>query len=309
MSAQPPRNPTTKAAIDIFAGFCSGITVTIVGHPFETLKVRLQTQPTGAGQIYSGLFDCIKKTLEWEGPSGFYRGVTAPLAGQLFFRSALFFSYGEVSRQLSANGTRKLNSWQYAAAGSFAWSVASLIECPLQLSSSQMQVDVIRQKTIPGYVPRYRGVFDFLKTTIAQNGITGIYQGYTPHLARNAIGGFFHFGIFEELRNRLAARRGATQVTFGENMAAGGIAGFFFWLVTYPIDVTKSAIQADNTKVLERKYSGTIDAVRKLYGEGGLKRFTRGFSACALRALPANAVLLTTATMVRDYGYRWAASS
>ncbi len=29
---------------DIVAGTCGGISVTLVGHPFDTLKVRLQTQ-------------------------------------------------------------------------------------------------------------------------------------------------------------------------------------------------------------------------------------------------------------------------
>ena len=35
-----------QLAKDVFAGTCGGISVTLVGHPFDTLKVRLQTQPT-----------------------------------------------------------------------------------------------------------------------------------------------------------------------------------------------------------------------------------------------------------------------
>lgn len=30
---------------DVFAGTMGGISVTMVGHPFDTIKVRLQTQP------------------------------------------------------------------------------------------------------------------------------------------------------------------------------------------------------------------------------------------------------------------------
>ena len=30
--------------VDLLGGFAAGINVTIVGHPFETIKVRLQTQ-------------------------------------------------------------------------------------------------------------------------------------------------------------------------------------------------------------------------------------------------------------------------
>lgn len=34
-----------QVAKDVFAGTMGGISVTMVGHPFDTIKVRLQTQP------------------------------------------------------------------------------------------------------------------------------------------------------------------------------------------------------------------------------------------------------------------------
>lgn len=61
-------------AKDVAAGTCGGVAICLVGHPFDTLKVRLQTQPT-ENPLYSGLFDCFKKTLKWEGIGGLYRGV------------------------------------------------------------------------------------------------------------------------------------------------------------------------------------------------------------------------------------------
>ena len=33
-----------KVVKDVVAGTCGGVSVTLVGHPFDTLKVRLQTQ-------------------------------------------------------------------------------------------------------------------------------------------------------------------------------------------------------------------------------------------------------------------------
>ena len=60
------RSKSTKMAIDIFAGTIAGINVTLVGHPFDTLKVRLQTQPQ-INPIYNGLIDCFKKTIKWGG--------------------------------------------------------------------------------------------------------------------------------------------------------------------------------------------------------------------------------------------------
>jgi hypothetical protein len=44
---QPPQSTSrlVQVAKDVFAGTMGGIAVTMVGHPFDTIKVRLQTQP------------------------------------------------------------------------------------------------------------------------------------------------------------------------------------------------------------------------------------------------------------------------
>ena len=56
------------------SGTAGGIGITLVGHPFDTLKVRLQTQPVN-NPIYRGLADCFMKTMKWEGIGGLYKGV------------------------------------------------------------------------------------------------------------------------------------------------------------------------------------------------------------------------------------------
>lgn len=56
------------------SGTIGGIAVCLVGHPFDTLKVRLQTQPVDR-PVYKGLTDCFVKTMKWEGVGGLYKGV------------------------------------------------------------------------------------------------------------------------------------------------------------------------------------------------------------------------------------------
>ena len=56
------------------SGTVAGVAVCLVGHPFDTLKVRLQTQPVNK-PVYKGLIDCFFKTLKWEGIGGLYKGV------------------------------------------------------------------------------------------------------------------------------------------------------------------------------------------------------------------------------------------
>lgn len=66
---------------NVLAGTCGGVAVVFVGHPFDTVKVRLQMQPVNQ-PLYSGMLDCVVKTVRGEGIGGLYKGVTSPILGQ-----------------------------------------------------------------------------------------------------------------------------------------------------------------------------------------------------------------------------------
>ena len=75
------------------SGTVAGIAVCLVGHPFDTLKIRLQTQPVHK-PIYQGLTDCFLKTIKWEGVPGLYRGVSKYVLLQLFKHTSLMTDAG-----------------------------------------------------------------------------------------------------------------------------------------------------------------------------------------------------------------------
>ena len=61
------------------AGGVGGICAVVVGHPFDLVKVRLQTAEKG---VYSGAMDVVRRTIAREGlRRGLYAGVSAPLVG------------------------------------------------------------------------------------------------------------------------------------------------------------------------------------------------------------------------------------
>ena len=67
-------NKLTRFAKDFGSGWIGGIAQVLVGQPFDTVKVRLQTQSTNQAQmLYSGPLDCLKKTVQREGVPGLYR--------------------------------------------------------------------------------------------------------------------------------------------------------------------------------------------------------------------------------------------
>ena len=61
------------------AGGFGGVCAVIVGHPFDLVKVRLQTAEAG---VYSGAMDVVRKSFAREGlRKALYAGVSAPLVG------------------------------------------------------------------------------------------------------------------------------------------------------------------------------------------------------------------------------------
>lgn len=59
-----PVNQTIAQLRSFFAGGVGGVCAVIVGHPFDLVKVRLQTAEKG---VYAGAIDCVKKTIAREG--------------------------------------------------------------------------------------------------------------------------------------------------------------------------------------------------------------------------------------------------
>lgn len=63
----------------LVAGGFGGVCAVVVGHPFDLVKVRMQTAEKG---VYTGAFDVVKKGIARDGlRRGLYAGVSAPLIG------------------------------------------------------------------------------------------------------------------------------------------------------------------------------------------------------------------------------------
>jgi ornithine carrier protein len=85
-----------EALKDIICGSAAGVVGKYIEYPFDTVKVRLQSQPDQVPLRYTGPLDCFKKSLQQDGFTGIYRGISAPLVGAAVETSALFFSVSSV---------------------------------------------------------------------------------------------------------------------------------------------------------------------------------------------------------------------
>eukprot|EP01095_Lingulamoeba_sp_RSL-Kostka_P005635 TRINITY_DN1704_c0_g2_i2.p1 TRINITY_DN1704_c0_g2~~TRINITY_DN1704_c0_g2_i2.p1 ORF type:complete len:301 (-),score=72.71 TRINITY_DN1704_c0_g2_i2:80-982(-) len=289
-----------EIAKDIIAGTAGGISICLVGHPFDTIKVRLQAQ-SGPNPVYSSTMDCVKKTYKWEGIGGFYKGVQSPLAGQMFFRAIMFTGNTqskklvEYVRNTDENKKYKLQLIDYYISGFMTGIISTAIEGPIDLFKSQIQVQIMAKKINKNIKLPYTTVFQCAKTILRERGIKGCYQGLTPTIIRNAFGSMFYFGVNEQVR-RLMLKPGQSSLDLPayKLLFAGGMAGISYWLFLYPFDLIKSAMQGDAIHPSQRRYNSTLDCIKKLYKDGGIKRFSKGFAPCMARSVPANAAMWIT---------------
>ncbi|PHT94585.1 Mitochondrial carnitine/acylcarnitine carrier-like protein [Capsicum annuum] len=85
-------------AKDLTSGTVGGATQLIIGHPFDTIKVKLRSQPTplpGQQPKYSGAIDAIRQTVAAEGDRGLFKDMGAPLATVEAFNAVLFIVRGQ----------------------------------------------------------------------------------------------------------------------------------------------------------------------------------------------------------------------
>ncbi|KAF9385895.1 hypothetical protein CPC16_007793 [Podila verticillata] len=276
---------------DVVAGTVGGWAQVVSGHPFDTLKVRLQTQSNPPK--YSGAMDCLRVTLKEEGPAGLYRGVTSPLMGIGICNAVMFAANGHFRRMLQGGDeTKTLSLVQMGVAGSMAGGVMAFVNCPVELLKVKLQTQfkpAPGSLPVPGAIKPYTGVLDAGIRTFRQQGFRGLYRGMDITLLRDVPSYFSYFVTYEGGKRLLAHFNHAGQVdqlTTPELLLAGGIAGFGAWVPCYPQDVVKSRMQSNLS------YKNSWDCFQSLKAEargGNWKVWFKGFGPTMARAFPANA--------------------
>lgn len=132
----------------------------------------------------------------------------------------------------------------------------------------------------------------------SEGGLRGLFKGLVPTLAREVPGNAAAFGVYQGFKQYFAGGPDTSNLGSGSLLVAGGLAGASFWLAVYPTDVVKSVIQVEDYR--NPKYSGTIDAFKKIYASEGTKGLYRGFGPAMVRSVPANAACFLAYEVTRS---------
>lgn len=270
----------TQVYKDLFGGTIGGITQVLVGQPFDTVKVRLQSAPEGT---YNGTMDVIKKLIANEGPKGFYKGTLTPLVG-VGACVSVQFSVNEFMKRYydkKLNG-QELSLLQFFNCGAVAGFSNGILASPIEHIR-------IRLQTQTGAEKAFNGPIGCAKKIHEASGIRGIFKGLAPTLLRESIGLGIYFSTYEALiskelkRNKDIVR---ADIPGWKLCAYGGLSGYALWTGIYPVDIVKSKLQTDS--LTKPTYSSSLSVVKDIWTKNGIRGFYKGFAPTILRAAPAN---------------------
>ncbi|XP_073324111.1 mitochondrial carnitine/acylcarnitine carrier protein isoform X2 [Pagrus major] len=227
MSKQPqPISPMKN----FFAGGFGGVCLVFAGHPLDTIKVRLQTQPKpkpGETLLYKGTIDCFKKTLAQEGMKGLYKGMAAPIIGVTPMFAVCFFGFGLGKKLQQKTPDDILTYPQLFAAGMLSGIFTTAIMTPGERIKCLLQIQASTGKV------KYAGPMDCVKQLYRESGIRGIYKGTALTLMRDVPASGMYFTSYEWLKNILTPP--------GKRMSAVEIpAGLKELLQGYTVEVLRS---------------------------------------------------------------------
>ncbi|CAH8311845.1 unnamed protein product [Eruca vesicaria subsp. sativa] len=296
----------TDAAKDLASGTVGGAAQIIVGHPFDTIKVKLQSQPApthGQPPRYTGAIDAVKQTVAAEGPKGLYKGMGAPLATVAALNAVLFTVRGQMEGLLRSDSGVPLTISQQFVCGAGAGFAVSFLACPTELVKCRLQAQgaLAGASTTSSMVAavKYSGPMDVARHVLrSEGGARGLFKGLLPTFAREVPGNAAMFAAYEASKRFLAGGSDTSSLGQGSLIMAGGVAGASFWAFVYPADVVKSVLQVDDYK--NPKYAGSMDAFRKILKAEGVKGLYKGFGPAMGRSVFANAACFLAYEMTRS---------
>eukprot|EP01063_Lacrimia_lanifica_P004853 TRINITY_DN12751_c0_g2_i1.p1 TRINITY_DN12751_c0_g2~~TRINITY_DN12751_c0_g2_i1.p1 ORF type:complete len:314 (+),score=24.38 TRINITY_DN12751_c0_g2_i1:57-998(+) len=265
-------------ARELSAGVAAGSVGQTVGHPFDTIKVRLQTDGGGQGGMrYASGRHCAALSLRREGARVFFRGLSVPLAAKGVEQSVSFGVRGAASRSLKPYVGDRLRAW---ASGACAGAVNALVMTPVWLLKVQLQV------TASGGL---RGPMDALTRTVARQGVRGLYTGGGSILGACVVGASTRFATYDAAVARMRDRglRDPLAAACG-----GGVAGMASWMAQFPLDLISARTQA--ATVAPAAPRGAVAHARDVLRRSGVAGFYRGLGPCLARAFPVNAAVFLT---------------
>ncbi|KAK7966733.1 mitochondrial carrier [Apiospora aurea] len=321
----------SPALVETVAGLSAGSIATLVVHPLDIVKTRMQlhrsSAPTSSSLTTMSLIRDLASTPQ--PVRALYRGLTPNLLGNASSWASFFFfkarieraigymkstTAGEVASNGSGGGSIGINRANLTASDYFVSS--GLAGVGVQILTNPIWVLKVRMLASDrGAAGAYPSMLKGAAQLWKEEGLRGFYRGLGISLL-GVTHGAVQFAVYDSTKRIYFARRQQQQqqqrlddmaparlsneATVVLSSASKLIAG----AVTYPYQAIRSRLQ---TYDADQKYGrGIMGVVKRTWTEEGLRGFYRGIVPGVIRVLPATWVTFLVYENVKFHLPRWA---
>ncbi|KAE9615012.1 hypothetical protein Lal_00048235 [Lupinus albus] len=312
----------SDALINGLAGAGGGIIAQLITYPLQTVNTRQQTERDPKKENKNlGTLQQMSQVVKHEGWERLYGGLTPSLIGTATSQGVYYYFY-QIFRhkaEVAALQQKRLGFGDGSVGMLSSLIVAALSGCvnvlltnPIWLVVTRMQThrkesskalsgqklsDATDQTTLSAVERPPYGTSNVVQEVYQEAGVLGFWKGVLPTLIMVS-NPSIQFMLYETILTKLKKRRaqnkkGGNGVTALEIFLLGAVAKLGATVVTYPLLVVKSRLQARQAKDGDKKqqYKGTLDAILKMIRYEGFYGFYKGMGTKIVQSVLAAAVL------------------
>jgi solute carrier family 25 folate transporter 32 len=293
LEGRQPSVSLSPSLVESVAGFTAGLVSTLVVHPFDVVKTRLQIEQANTKARAGGSLHVIRQiaqeavventrrnaaNITARGDTAgvvraFYRGLMPNMIGNSVSWALYFMWYGNIkdlvrAARASSTGEHELRSSDYFIASGVSGILTAVFTNPIWVIKTRM---LSTAKSAPGaYTSIKHGTLELYRS----EGIRGFYRGLLPSLF-GVSHGAIQFMAYEQLKNRWAKSRvgGKEGLTNMDFLLLSAVSKMLAGSITYPYQVVRSRLQ---TYDASKKYRGAWDVIKQVMRKEGTIGFYKG---------------------------------
>lgn len=278
-------NDIFKSLKPLIPGTIGGLCNTYVGHPLDTIKVKVQNSYNVNTNSNNSMIVRIFKDISAESRAYkrfglvrvLFRGSTLSALGMITENSALF-ALNKILLDYVNPDVKNRSVKERMLCGFASGLACSIVASPFETLKCNQQI--------------YGNMS--IKDHYKMLGNGNMYRGVTASIMRKSIYYTVFFTFYETYLNELLKMyyggnidRNNTTLFF--NGLAGGLAGSSSWFLSYPFDLIKCNQQIAKNDV----DSEFFNTVKRVYNSSNsIRAFYKGLTVTMIRAIPASFALL-----------------
>ncbi|KAA8539631.1 hypothetical protein F0562_026323 [Nyssa sinensis] len=309
----------SDALINGLAGAGGGIIAQLITYPLQTVNTRQQTERDPKKERRKlGTIEQMCQVVKHEGWDRLYGGLTPSLVGTAASQGVYYYFYQIFRNKAEAAAfEHKKKGFGDGSVGMFSslvvaalsgcvnvlltnpiWVVVTRMQTHTKKSQSSLAKSIAPEESILSAVePPPFGTSHVIQEVYDEAGVWGFWKGVFPTLIMVS-NPSIQFMLYETLLKKLKEKRalinkGNNTVTALEIFLLGAVAKLGATVVTYPLLVVKSRLQAKQVTGGDKRhhYKGTLDAIMKMIHHEGFYGFYKGMSTKIIQSVLAAAVL------------------